>query len=123
MINSTPNAFTLEQRGELTIVTATPHIESFEFGFDEEAAELIMAPLRTQDVPLLIFDLAAVDYFGSVFLAILLRCWKLAQARGGSMALAGVSDRARELLRLTSLDTLWPLYASRQEAIEALLAD
>ena len=39
------------------------------------------------------------------------------------MVLAGVSERARELLRLTSLDTVWPLYASRLEAMEALLAD
>jgi anti-sigma B factor antagonist len=39
------------------------------------------------------------------------------------MALAGVSARAKELLRLTSLDMVWPIYASRQEAMEALLAD
>ena len=32
-------------------------------------------------------------------------------------------SRARELLRVTSLDMVWPIYANRQEAIEALLAD
>ena len=36
------------------------------------------------------------------------------------LVLAGVSDRVRELLRLTSLDTLWALYATRAEALEAL---
>ncbi len=71
----------------------------------------------------MVFDLSLVDYFGSMFLAMLLRCWKLVQARGGMMALAGVSARAKELLRLTSLDMVWPIYASRQEAMEALLAD
>ena len=39
------------------------------------------------------------------------------------MVLAGVSDRARELLHLTSLDMVWPIYATRREAIEALEAD
>ena len=37
------------------------------------------------------------------------------------MVLAGVSRRATELLHLTSLDMVWPIYADRREAIEALL--
>jgi hypothetical protein len=39
------------------------------------------------------------------------------------MALAGVNDRTRELLRVTALDTVWPMYQSRREAIEALQLD
>ena len=75
-----------------------------------------MEPLRRQEMPLAVFDLSEVDYFGSMFLALLIRCWKLVSARGGMMALAGVSDRARELLRVTSLDMVWPIYANRREA-------
>ena len=41
----------------------------------------------------------------------------------GQMALCCVSERARELLRMTSLDLVWPIYATRREAFEALLAD
>ncbi|HMB05033.1 MAG TPA: STAS domain-containing protein, partial [Isosphaeraceae bacterium] len=67
--------------------------------------------------------LNAVDYFGSMFLALLLRCWKLVQMKGGEMVLAGVSDRAKELLRITSLDMVWPIYATRREAMDALLTD
>jgi anti-anti-sigma regulatory factor len=39
---------------------------------------------------------------------------------GSEMVLAGVSDRIRELLRLTNLDTLWAIYDTRKEALEAL---
>jgi len=123
---NTPNsqdAFTIERHGELTLISATPTLESLEFGLEEQAALLIMEPIRHQENPLVVFDLSRVDYFGSMFLALLLRCWKLVQSRGGMMALAGVSARARELLRLTSLDMVWPIYANRQEAMEALLAD
>ena len=118
------DAITIEHHGEVTLITATPALESLEFGLEKQVADLVMEPIRRQDEPpLLIFDLSRVDYFGSMFLALLLRCWKLTLARGGMMVLAGVSERARELLRLTSLDTVWPLYASRLEAMEALLAD
>ena len=39
------------------------------------------------------------------------------------LVLAGASERARELLHLTALDTLWALYNTRAEAIDALGAD
>jgi anti-sigma B factor antagonist len=44
----------------------------------------------------------------------------LVKKQGNELVLAGVSDRIRELLRLTSLDTLWALYASRAEALAML---
>jgi anti-sigma B factor antagonist len=125
-MSSTPNsqdAFTIERHGELTLIAATPALETLEFGLEEQAAALIMEPFRHQENPLVVFDLSQVDYFGSMFLALLLRCWKLVQARGGMMALAGVSAHAKELLRLTSLDIVWPIYANRREAMDALLAD
>lgn len=117
------DAFTIERHGELVLITATPLLETLDEGLEEDAAAMIMQPIRDQDGALVIFDLSPVDYFGSIFLALLIRCWKLALARGGTMALAGVSERAKELLRLTSLDIVWPIYATRREAMEALLAD
>jgi anti-sigma B factor antagonist len=41
--------------------------------------------------------------------------------KGGSeLVLAGVNNRIRELLRVTQFDTLWALYDSRGEALQAL---
>jgi anti-anti-sigma factor len=117
------DAFTIEVHGELTLISAMPALETLEYSLEEQVAALIMEPLRHQENPLLVFDLSQVDYFGSMFLALLLRCWKVVQARGGMMALSGVSPNARELLRLTSLDIVWPIYGNRREAMDALLAD
>lgn len=121
--SNSEDAFTIQRHGDITIFTATPALERVEFGLEEQVAELILKPLKRQDNPLILFDLSRVDNFGSMFLALLIRCWKLALSHGGTMALAGVSPRARELLRITSLDIVWPLYDSRQEAIEALELD
>ena len=124
MTTSQPqDVFIIERRGDLTVISATPALESIAMGLEEQAADLIFEPLRRDVEPLLVFDLSQVDYFGSVFLGVLLRCWKLVQAKGGTMALAGVSARAKELLHLTSLDFVWPIYANRREAVEALLSD
>jgi anti-sigma B factor antagonist len=120
---STGDAFTLERHGDLTIITATEAIERFDFGLEEQVAELILKPLRRQENPLIVFDLSRVENFGSMFLALLIRCWRLALSQGGSMALSGVTERTRELLRVTALDTVWPIYDTRREAMDALLLD
>lgn len=116
-------AFTIERRGDLTVITATRELERIEFGLEELVSELILKPLRRQENPLIVFDLSGVDYFGSMFLALLIRCWKLALSQGGTMALSGVNAPTRELLRVTALDTVWPMYQSKREAIEALQID
>jgi anti-sigma B factor antagonist len=120
---SSDDHITIERHGELIIVIPSPALEEMDPGQIEEAAEVILAPLDGEVLPLVIIDLSKVDYFGSTFLSVLLRCWKKTQAKGGLMVLTGVSLRARELLRVTSLDMVWPIYGTRREAIDALLAD
>jgi anti-sigma B factor antagonist len=121
--SSADEAFTLERHGDLTVITATQALERIEFGLEEQVAELILKPLRRQESPLIVFDLSQAENFGSMFLALMIRCWKLALSQGGTMALSGVTERTRELLRVTNLDTVWPIYDSKREAMEALLLD
>ncbi len=119
----TQDAFTIERRGEMTIVTATPALESVGMGLEDLSARMIIEPLKGMDEPVVLFDLSQVNYFGSVFLAVMIRCWKVVLAKSGTMALAGVSPHARELLHVTALDTAWPIYADRREAVDALQDD
>ncbi len=121
--NAAEGAFTIERRGDLTVITGTEQLEHIEFGLEETVSELILKPLRGEEQPQVIFDLSRVSFFGSVFLALLIRCWKLVGARGGTMVLSGLDDRSRELLRITSLDIIWPIYQTKREAIEALQLD
>jgi len=121
--NPADAAFTIERRGDVTVISATEELEHIEFGLEEAVSELILKPLQREDQPQIVFDLSRVSFFGSVFLALLIRCWKLAVSRGGSMVLSGVDERSRELLRVTSLDMVWPIYQSKREAIEALQLD
>ena len=117
------DAFTIERHGEVTLIRPSSVFESLDFELDDQAAELIIEPFRQQEGPLVVFDLSGVSFFGSMFIQLLLRCWKLALVQGGMMVLAGVSEPARELLRMTALDMVWPIYATPREAIDALLTD
>jgi anti-sigma B factor antagonist len=113
-------SFQIERRGDIAIVTPSSAIEQMPENLVEQAAQMVLAPLREGRLNGLVVDLGRVNYFGSVFISFLLRCHLMVKRQGAELVLAGVSDRVRELLRLTSLDTLWALYASKAEALEAL---
>ena len=123
MANSEDSAFRIERRGNVTIIRPGPDIESLGWDLIGHAADVVLQPIRAQECPLVLIALDNVNYFGSVFLSLLLRCWKEVSTKGGMMVMCGVSKRARELLRVTSLDTLWAIYDSEREAIGVLESD
>ena len=112
--------FQLEWHGNAVVVIPASNVESMSWDLIEQAAEIVMAPLQEQEIPLVVVDLSEVTYFGSVFLALLLRCHKFVKSSGGELVLSGPSKMAAELLRVTALDTLWAIYDSRDEALEAI---
>jgi anti-sigma B factor antagonist len=116
-------SFRIERHGDIAVITPSPEVEKMPENLMEQAAQLVLAPLRTDPPAGLVFDLSQVDYVGSVFLSFLLRCHKRVKEHGSEVVVAGASPRARELLHMTALDTLWALYDTRAEAIEALSGD
>jgi anti-anti-sigma factor len=113
-------SFRIERHGDVAVIIPSPEVESMQENLIEQAAQMVLAPLR-QDPPAgLVIDLSQVKFFGSVFISFLLKCHMLVKRHGSDVVLAGASDRIRELLHLTALDTLWALYNTRAEALEAL---
>jgi anti-anti-sigma factor len=113
----------IERHGDIAIITPSPEVERMPENLMEQAAQLVLAPLRADPPAGLIFDLSKVDYVGSVFLSFLLRCHKRVKEHGSEVVVAGASSKARELLHMTALDTLWALYPTRKEALAALSGD
>ena len=113
-------SFRLHWHGNCLVVFPAASAAGLQWDLMDPAAGIILGPLKAQAVPMVIFDLSQMVYFGSVFLALLLRCHKLVASCGGELALCGANKMARELLRVTSLDTLWNIYDSREEALKAL---
>src|SRR5262249_62164533 len=118
--SSHSQSFRIERHGDIAVVIPSPEVESMHENLIQQAAQMVLAPLEEDPPAGLVIDLSQVSYFGSVFLSFLLRCHMLAKKRGSEVVLAGASERSRELLHLTALDTLWALYDTRAQALEAL---
>lgn len=117
------DAFCVEQVGDVWVIIPSPRIESLQWELIEEASELLVAPFSEMEGPQVVVDLKEVDYFGSVFLSLMLRVERVVRRSAGAMAVCGASARARELLRITNLDTIWAIYDDRSEALAALRSD
>ncbi len=122
LVSEVLDSFRIEWHGNTVVVTPASSVESLNWDLVEQAADLVMEPLAGQEAPMVVVDLSRVGYFGSVFLALLLRCHKFVKKKGGELVLCGASEMALELLRITALDTIWAIYKTRDEAMQALLS-
>jgi anti-sigma B factor antagonist len=119
-VTETGEYFEIEWHGNTVVISPSGDVESMSWDLIEQAAAIVMSPLRSREAPMVVFDVTDLSYFGSVFLALLLRCHKLIRSRGGELVLCGASTMAAELLRITALDTLWAIYETREEALRAV---
>jgi anti-anti-sigma factor len=113
-------SFRVERHGDIAVIIPASEVESMPENLILQAAEMVLAPLRKDPPAGLVIDLSEVQFFGSVFISFLLKCHMLVKRHGSEVVLAGASDRIRELLHMTALDTLWALYDTRAEALAAL---
>jgi anti-anti-sigma regulatory factor len=113
-------SFRVERHGEIAVVIPSPKVEEMHETLIEQAAKLVVNSLREDPPAGIVIDLSQVNYVGSVFVSFLLRCHMLGKKHGSEIVLAGASEPARELLHLLDLETLWALYDTRKDAIEAL---
>ena len=123
MLDAAQESFQIDRHGEIAIVTPSAKVEEMHETMIEQAARVVVQSLREDPPAGIVIDLSQVNYFGSVFISFLLRCHSLAKKTGSEIVLAGPSEPARELLHLLDLETLWAIYDTRTDAIEALSGD
>jgi anti-anti-sigma factor len=117
---SQDQSFRIQRHGEIAVVIPSPKVEEMHETLIAQAAKMVVNSLKADPPAGIVVDLSQVNYVGSVFVSFLLRCHMLAKKQGSEIVLAGASDPARELLHLLDLETVWAIYKTRQEAIEAL---
>jgi anti-anti-sigma factor len=118
---STPSQpLRLERHGAIAVIIPSMEVESMRENQMQQAAQQVLDPLGADPPAGLIIDLTGLGYFGSVFISFLLSCHKLVKPHGSKVILVLTSDRIRQLLHLTNLDGLWPMYRTQAEAINAL---
>jgi anti-anti-sigma factor len=115
-MNATIDIFRRERLGETLVLTPRHNLRELEF--QEIKAELI--PVANDPTVLhVVVDLGQTDYFGSTALGMLTMLCQRVHDRGGRVAFCNLSAHEHEVLELTGLAGLWPVFAGREDALEA----
>lgn len=106
---------------QVTIVDVGGKYEALNEELLQGFATRLLDEAEKADPPCLLVDLTGLNYVGSNFLEVLVRGWKRIKQRSGVMALCGVGTFCADILRITRLNTLWTIYPTRQEAVQAMM--
>jgi anti-anti-sigma factor len=113
----------LNFKREANILIVMPQADSGGFRYSDLHIESNQI-LRLLDDPQLVnvvIDLSEINYFGSELIGVLIRVARKSCDGGGRAALCSASNNMQEVLQNMSLFKLWPHFATRQEALEALI--
>ena len=113
------NLFTMEQQDETMILSPIKNLSELELSFLDHEIRAVMRQLDQSACRNVLLDFINTDYYGSTALGFFLVLWKRVRDKDGQMAFCHVSSHEREILQLTKLDSLWPICATRQEALDA----
>jgi anti-anti-sigma factor len=110
----------IEQRGLITVVHLGPEYGSLDVGTAEDLEGRLSHLAGKIDPPFLLLDCWNTDYFGSLFISVLIRCYRTIRERDGRFVLCCLRLHLRRELNAMNLDVLWPTYGSLEEAVQSM---
>ncbi len=117
---SHPKFFRVEQHGDTLVFSAVGSMGSLVEDDVREEWDALLKQLDNYNAKNAVIDLGALDYFGSIMLELLVVLWKRVSSRRGKLAICQVSEVGREILQTAKFHTIWPIVATRDEALAAV---
>lgn len=115
-----PKTLDVERVGTTVVVKPLENVGSLAGSALKAEIGEILAQLKENDSQSVLVDLERLAYFGTNMLEVMHVLWRPIRAKGGKMFLCNVSDVGREILRVARFDSLWPVFASRDEALKRI---
>ena len=112
--------FSVECTNDVCIVVLGRRLDSFAGPGLLTERTALFDEVRDARPAAVLVDFDNVEYFDSMLLDTLCRLWRHLRERKATMALCNLRDVSEEIIRKCRLDSLWPVYPSRESAIEAL---
>ena len=108
------------RRGNVTVVVFGEGMKHLDETNVQDVGQKLLQLTDTLPHPLLVLDMQATEFFGSSFIESLFRVWKKLNTNpAAKFGIAGLQPYCREVLEVTHLDKLWPLFDTREAACEA----
>jgi anti-sigma B factor antagonist len=117
----TAGLYEIERAGATVVLTPLTDLRELDYREIESGAKEVLALLGgAPPVKNVVLDFHKTDFYGSTALGFFVKLWKRVRAGGGNMAFCHLSAHELEVLRVTKLDKVWPVCATRAEALAAV---
>jgi anti-anti-sigma factor len=116
----TASPYRLERDQTRTIVTLLPGLNDVPWSDIERIGGDILQRLQEIPSPALLVDLCALNYMGSVQVALVVRMFKAVKERGGKLVVANSDPMVQQVLNIAGLDKLWTTADDRDEGLKLL---
>ncbi|VAX38436.1 hypothetical protein MNBD_PLANCTO02-1247 [hydrothermal vent metagenome] len=117
----TSRAPQISQHDHVTLVQLGDEYKNLDEHSLEDISTLLLDLAKSIDPPLMVLDLSHTKFFGSAFIELMFRTWNKIKVRdGGKFSISGLSKTCREVVDVTHIDRLWPVFETSEEAIESL---
>jgi anti-sigma B factor antagonist len=111
--------FEVALEGETAVVTPLADLRELRYQEIESGGEQVLAFVSRPPVKNVVIDLGRTRYYGSAALGFFVRLGEATRGRG-RMAFCNASALEMEILGVAHLDGVWPIYSSREEALQAV---
>jgi len=102
---------------DVTVVDLDQAYDALDTQGIQRIESLLITKVATAEPPRVVIDMSHTEYIGSRFIEVLFRTWKQIRERQGQMALCGLSPFCKDVLTAARLDKIWPIHATRAEAV------
>ena len=104
----------------VTVVTFGPAFDRISEDSIPAASEALLQAAGGESAKVVV-DLSHTQFFGSSFIESLFRGWnKLKTRPGAAFVLSGLNPYCLEVLEVTNLNHLWPIFPDRASAVASL---
>jgi anti-anti-sigma regulatory factor len=113
-----PLIFTVSRQGRVLIAALNRDVGNFAEAEIIRETKRLIDQARSAPVPGVVVDFEHAEYFGSTMLEALRLLWTHLRQTNTRLVLCRVSEVGREILEVAHFDTVWPICATREEAVE-----
>ena len=110
--------FNIDAEGPTLIVIPLVDASGFRYQQLHIEANSLQRKFETKQFANLVVDLSSMNYFGSELIGVLIRLARTVTNGEGRAALCGPSPKMMEVLESMRLTKLWPIFASRDDAMK-----
>jgi len=120
MADKPQTVFRVERSDDALVVIPTGEHIGFQMNQVQHETDSIVADVKSSVLNGVIFDAGETTYLSSTIIGAMIRLWEAATEIGAKFVVCNLGDDAMSAIVATRLDTKWPSFESRGEALKSL---